>query len=119
VKRLSRLFETAKKELEGFASDRRALKRYTIPLKLNYYAPISDCHGESETKDICKKGLRFPVNTKIPTGTVLDLRIEDPCTKAFISSKAKVMWAEEFVTGDDAGDVTYEVGVRLLRKHLY
>ncbi len=119
MKGLSGLFKTAKKELESFANDRRALKRYTIPLKLNYYAPISDYHGESLAKDICKKGLRFPVNTKISTGTVLDLQIEDPYTKAFISSKARVMWAEEFVSGDDAKDVLYEVGVRLLKKRLY
>jgi len=119
MKIMSKIFEATKKEVEGFINDRRFAKRYDVPLKLNYCAAIPDCRGQALTKNICRKGLRFPINMKVPKGTMLDLKIEDPHSHSLISSKAKVMWSEEFVTGDDAEDVIYEVGVRLLRKRLY
>ncbi len=119
MKALSKIFEATKKEVESFINDRRFAKRYDVPLKLNYCAAIPDCRGQALTKNICRKGLKFPINTKVPKGTMLDLKIEDPHSHSFISSKARVVWSEEFVTGDDAGDVIYEVGVKLLRKCLY
>ncbi len=119
MKILSKLFEATKKEVEDFINDRRGAKRYDVPLKLNYYATTPNCHGESLTRNICRSGLRFPVNMKIPKGTLLNLKIEDPYSRSLVSSKAKVIWAEQFVTGDDAGDVVYEVGVKLLKRHLY
>ena len=119
MKILSRLFEIRKNKEETFINDRRRIKRYDIPLKLNYCDPITKCQGESLTKNISRAGLRFPVNTKVPKGTMLDLKIEDPYSKALINSRAKVIWMEKFITGDDAEDVIYEVGVRLLKKRLY
>ena len=116
---LSRLFEFTKKEKENFANDRRVSKRYGIPLKLSYSNPLTKIHGESISKDISRHGLRFPVSTKIPRGTALDLIIEDPYSSVPIASKAKVTWAEKFVTGDDADDTFYEIGVRLFKKGLY
>lgn len=120
MKFLSKLFEVTKKEVEDFINDRRAAKRYEVPLKLNYNCvPIANCRGEALTRNISKAGLRFPVNMKIPKGLLLDLLIEDPYTHSRISSKAKVVWSEEFITGDDAEDISYEVGVRLLKKRLF
>ncbi|NQT75489.1 MAG: PilZ domain-containing protein [Candidatus Omnitrophica bacterium] len=119
MKILSKIFEATKKEVESFIDDRRFAKRYDVPLKLNYCAAIPACRGQALTKNICGKGLRFPINMKVPKGTMLDLKIEDPHSHSFISSKARVTWSEEFVTGDDAEDVLYEVGVELLKKRLY
>lgn len=119
MKILSKLFETKGREENNFINDRRGTKRYDVPLKLSYSDPAMNWRGESLTRNISRSGLRFPVSAKIPKGYMLDLKIEDPNSKALISSKAKVVWAEEFVTGDDAEDVIYEVGVRLLKKHLY
>ena len=105
--------------METFVNDRRRVKRYDIPLKLTYWDPITNFRGETLTKNICKTGLRFQVNTKIPKNTVLDLNIEDPYSNVLITSKAKVIWLEKFVTGDDAEDVIYEAGVKLLKNRLY
>lgn len=119
MKLLSRLFEVIKKEGESFVNDRRSTKRYEVPVKLNYFDPFTKIHGEALTRNISKHGLRFPVNSKIPRGTLLDLVIEDPHGNASLASKAKVMWAERFITGDDADDMFYEIGVRLFKKMLY
>ncbi|MFH1854213.1 MAG: PilZ domain-containing protein [Candidatus Omnitrophota bacterium] len=119
MKLLSRLFELTKKEEDRLVNDRRDLKRYEVPLKLNYLDPLTKIHGESLSRNISRSGLRFSVSFKIPRGTMLDLVIEDPHNSASITSKAKVMWTEGFITGDDADDVLYEVGVRLLKKRLY
>ncbi|MBU4342550.1 MAG: PilZ domain-containing protein [Candidatus Omnitrophica bacterium] len=102
-----------------FSNDHREIKRYDLSLKLNYYDPLTNSKGEALTKNICKNGLRFPVHSKIPKGALLDLNIEDPFSEKLIRSKAKVVWAEEYVTGDDAEDAGYEVGVKLLKKLLY
>lgn len=119
MKILSKLFEAPEKKVGTFINDRRLGKRYDIPLKLNYLDPSTNSQGESLTKNISRFGLRFQVNTNIPRGTMLDLKIEDPNSHSFISSKAKVLWVEKFITGDDAGGAIYEVGVRLSRKRLY
>ena len=105
--------------MQTFVNDRRRAKRYDIPLKLTYCDPIANCRGEALTKNICRAGIRFPIDTKIAKGSMLDLKIEDPYSNALITSKAEVIWLEELVTGDDAGDVVYEVGARLLKKRLY
>lgn len=119
MKILSRFLEPRKEETSPFINDSRRAKRYEIPLKLNYCDPVTKSSGESLTKNICRNGLRFPVNTKFPKGTVLDLDIEDPYSKALIFSKAKVVWMKEFITGDDAGRMIYEIGVKLFKKRLY
>jgi len=119
MKFLSKLFEVIKKERESFTNDRRSLKRYDVPLKLNYLDPVAKIHGESLSRNVSRYGLRFPVSAKIPRGTMLDLAIENPYSNTFINSKAKVVWAEKFVTGDDADDILYEIGVRLFKKRLY
>ena len=71
------------------------------------------------TKNISRSGLRLPLTTKIPKGTILDLRIEDPYGNTPVSLKGKIVWAKEFVAGDDAEDVIYEAGVELIKKPLY
>ena len=101
--------------MKTFINDRRITKRYDIPLKLTYCVASANCHGETLTKNICSTGLRFPVNTKIPKNTLLDLRIEDPYGNMQIASKAKVIWLGK----EDAEDITYEIGVKLLKKRLY
>jgi len=116
---LPRFFEGGKDREEAFINDRRCAKRYKVLLKLNYSDPVSKCEGESLTRDISRTGLKFSVTRKIPKGTMLDLKIEDPNSSASISSKAKVIWMKELITGDDAGNLIYEVGVRLLKKRLY
>jgi hypothetical protein len=116
---LSKIFGILKSRTGSLVNDHRASKRYDLPLKLNYYDPIAKCRRESLTKNISRVGLRFPIIAKIPKGTVLDLKIEDPYSNAQISSKAKIIWTEEFTTGDDAGSLAYEVGVKLLRKRLW
>ncbi|MFC1666400.1 PilZ domain-containing protein [Candidatus Omnitrophota bacterium] len=113
------LFKERKKEIEDFVSERRRAKRYNLPLKLNYSDPITKQRIETQTKNICKTGIRFPVKTKILKGTTLDLELETPYGGTPVSSKAKVMWAEEFIVGDDAEDLIYEVGVKLLKKCFY
>ena len=105
--------------MQTFVNDRRHTKRYDIPLKLSYCDPISNFRGEGLTRNICRAGIRFPVDTRIAKGTVLDVKIEDPYSNALITSRAEVIWSDEFVTGDDAEDVIYEVGARLLKKRLY
>ena len=119
MKILSKLFEAGKKEPENFINDRRSEKRYDAPLKLSYLDPRTNLGGEALAKNICRNGLRFPVSAKIPKGTVLDVEIEDPNANTLMHSKAKVMWEDRFITGDDADDVIYEVGVKLLKKLLY
>lgn len=103
----------------GFVNDRRVLKRYDVPLKLKYFDSVTKCSGEALSRNICRTGLRFPVSTKIVKGSILDLAIEDPYGDEPISSKAKVVWMEKFIAGDDAEDVMYEVGVKLLKKRLF
>lgn len=103
----------------GISDDRRALKRYELPLKISYCDPVTKSRCESLTKNISRSGLRFSVNSNLPKGSVLDLKIEDPYSDRPISSKAKIMWLEKFIAGDDAGDIIYEVGVRLLKKRLW
>lgn len=119
MKILSRLFEARKDEPETFINDRRCAKRHGILLRLNYRDPVTNFQGESLTRNISRTGLRFPVETRIAKGAILDIKIEDPNGNASLSSKAKVIWLEEFITGDDADDVIYEVGVKLLKKRLY
>ncbi len=119
MKILSRLLNTEKNKNDPFLDDRRSGKRYDIPLKLNYYDPATKQQGEALTKNICRTGLRFPVGAKIPKGSILDLKIEDPYSAASILSKAKVMWTHEFATGDDAEDMIYETGVRLLKRKIF
>ncbi|MFC1624696.1 PilZ domain-containing protein [Candidatus Omnitrophota bacterium] len=119
MKILSRLFKARGEEIESPISERRGAKRHEVLLALDYRDPLSECHGEALTKNISRDGLRFPVKTKIPKGTILDLKIEDPNRNASIHSKAKVVWLQEFISGDDAGDVVYEVGAKLLRKRIY
>ena len=114
---LSRLFKT--KQAERFVNDRRSAKRYNAPLKLKYFDPGSNSRGESITKNISRNGLKFPVDKKILKGHIVKLEIEDPNSHRSLSSKARVMWLEEFTAGDDAGDLTYEVGVKLLKKRLF
>ena len=105
--------------MQNFINDRRRTKRYDIPLKLTYCDPITNCRGEALTRNICRAGIRFPVDTKIAKGAILDVRIEDPYSNASISSKLEVIWLEEFITGGDAEDVIYEAGARLLKGRLY
>jgi len=102
-----------------FSNDRRENKRYDLSLKLNYCDPLTNSKGEALTKSISKNGLRFPVSSKIPKGALLDLNIESPFSEKLIRSKARVIWVEEFITGADAEDIGYEVGVKLLKKLLY
>ncbi|NQV04432.1 MAG: PilZ domain-containing protein [Candidatus Omnitrophica bacterium] len=99
--------------------DRRSQKRYDLRLKLKYCDPATKHQGEILSKNISKNGLRFPLNTGISKGTTLDLEIEDPYSSTFIPSKAKIVWVKEFITGDDADDVTYEAGARLVKKVLF
>jgi len=117
MKILSRLFKT--KQEERFVDDRRFTKRYDALLKLKYFDPRSNFRGESMTKNISRNGLKFSIDKKIPKGHIVELEIENPNSHRSLSSKAKVMWLEEFVAGDDAGDLTYEVGVKLLKKRLF
>src|SRR3989338_4174303 len=118
MKILPRLFDK-RSEGEGFANDRRIVKRYDVPLKLTYFDPATKCKGEALTRNICRTGLRFPVSTKIPKGSIVELAIEGPYGDALISSKAKVIWMEKFITGDNAEDVIYEGGVKLLKNRLF
>lgn len=119
MKILSRLITTQRNKKDSLIDDRRSAKRYEIPIKLSYYERATKRQGETLTKNICRTGLRFPVNAKIPKGSILDLRIEDPYGAASILSKAVVVWAQEFVTGDDDKDVIYEAGVKLLKRKLF
>lgn len=119
MKILSRLLHIERNKEKSFTDDRRSAKRYEIPIKLSYYERATKRQGETLTKNICRTGLRFPVNAKIPKGSILDLRIEDPYGAASILSKAVVVWAQEFVTGDDDKDVIYEAGVKLLKRKLF
>ena len=119
MKILSRLITVQKNKKNSLIDDRRSLKRYEIPIKLSYYDPATKRQGETLTKNICRTGLRFSVNAKVPKGSILDLRIEDPYGAASILSKAKVVWAQGFVTGDDAKDVIYEAGVKLLKRKIF
>ena len=114
---LSRLFKT--KQEGRFVDDRRFAKRYDALLKLKYFDPQSNSRGESITKNISRNGLRFPIDRRIPKGHIVELEIENPDSHRSLSSKAKVMWLEEFTAGDDVGDLVCEVGVKLLKKRLF
>lgn len=116
---IPKFFGLSRDNKELFVRDRRALKRYELPFKLSYCDPVTKCQGETLTKNISKTGLRFPINARLAKGAVLDLKIEDPYSNKLASSKARIMWTEKFVTGDDASDVIYEVGVKLLKKRLW
>jgi hypothetical protein len=114
---LTKLFKK-EKELD-FINDRRFSKRYDMLLKLNYYDPVTKSKGISLTKNISKSGVRFPVDVKFPKNTMLDLKIEDPNSQRSISSKAKVIWTEEFVFGDNAENTRYEIGVKLINSRIF
>jgi hypothetical protein len=116
---LLRLFKNIKKEEGVFINDHRVFKRYDIPLKLNYSYGVNNIRGESLSKNISRHGLRFPVNARIPKGAMLDLVIENPYGASRVKSKARVMWTEKFVSGDDAKGSIHEIGVRLFRKNLF
>ena len=119
MKILTRFFELTKNAKEAFASDRRIAKRYELLLKLSYSDLTTKSRSEVLTTNISRSGLRFPSTAKIPKGTILDLRVEDPYGNAPVSLKGKVVWAKEFVTGDDAEDVICEAGVELIKKSIY
>lgn len=119
MKIFSRFFDVIKNEAGPFINDLRRMKRYALPLRLNYYDPVAKCERQSLTRNISRTGLRFPVAKRFPKGTVLDLKIEDPYGNTPITSKAKIIWSQEFITGDNAEDLVYEVGVRLLKKRLW
>lgn len=116
---ISQFFKGWLKDVSDGMDDRRHWKRYEALLQVDYLDPATNMQGKAITKNISKNGLRFPIEKEIPKGTILDMKIEDPHTHNRISSKAKVKWLEKFVAGDNAEDVTYEVGVKLLDRHLY
>lgn len=117
---LSRFFKLRKGEKDTFyPNDRRSTKRYDLQLKLTYSDPANKSLNESLTRNISRSGLRFSLNKKIPKGTLLDIKVEDPFGNTLVSSRAKVTWVEEFIAGDDAEDMIYETGVRLIKKTLY
>ncbi|MFH1782821.1 MAG: PilZ domain-containing protein [Candidatus Omnitrophota bacterium] len=119
MKIVSKMLNLKKKEISSFINDRRNRKRYEVPLKLIYKDPSTNSEHESLTKNISRAGLRFSVSNRIEKGTTIELNIEDPNTNKFISSLAKVMWIEEFVAGDNADKIIYEIGVRLAKKKLF
>lgn len=119
MKILSKLSNTKKGTENSFPDNRRSAKRYDILLKVSYCDPVTKQQVETFAKNICSKGLRFPVKTKIPKNSILDLKIEDPYSPALILSKAKVIWTQKFVTGDDAEDMVYETGVMLLKNKIF
>ena len=114
---LKKLFEF-KKGLD-FVNDRRDSKRYGIMLKLNYAYPEINSSGESFTKNISRHGLRFPVNSKLPKGSILDIKIEDPNSDKSMLLKGRVAWLEEFSGEEDSEPVRYETGVSLLKRTLF
>lgn len=114
---LKKIFEFKKER--DFVNDRRESKRYDILLKLDYSYPETKWSGESLTKNISSHGLRFPVNSKIPKGSLLNINIEDPNSERSLSLKGRVAWLEEFSGEDDSGAVRYETGVDLLKKRLF
>ena len=119
MKTLLSMLNLIKKGAKPSIDDRRSQKRYDLQLKLKYCNPVTKCRGEILSKNISKNGLRFPLEAGISKGTTLDLEIEDPYSNTFAPSKAKIVWVKEFITGDDADDVTYEAGARLVKKDIY
>ncbi len=113
------IFRMKKESDESFINDRRHSKRYDILLKLNYSEPVTSSTGESLTKNICKNGLRFPTEKSIPRDSILTICIEDPYGNNPIRSKARVIWTEEFATGEDSDNIVYEVGAQLIKRHVY
>ena len=119
MKTILNLLNLIKKGKVLSVDDRRSQKRYDLQLKLKYCDPVTKYHGEILSKNISKNGLRFLLKAGILKGATLDLEIEDPYSNTFMPSKAKIVWVKEFITGDDADDVTYEAGARLVKKALY
>jgi len=116
-----KLFKKAsefKKEFE-FANDRRQSKRYDIALKLNYSYPETGCSGESFTKNISRSGMRFPVNSILTRGVLLDVKVEDPNSDRLLLLKGRVVWLEEFSRKDNSTAARYEAGIGLLKKKLF
>ena len=114
---LKKIFDLKKDP--DFINDRRRAKRYDMILKLNYFDPVTNSPGETLTKNISKNGLRFPVNSRLPKGTLLDIKIEDPNSSKFLSLKGKITWLKEFPGEKNAEAVRYETGVNLLRKSIF
>ena len=117
MKLFKNLFEFKKDP--DFINDRRDSKRYGIMLKLNYSCPETKYSGESFTKNISKHGLRFPVNSRLPKGSLLDIKIEDPNNAKSMLLKGRVAWLEEFSGEEDAEAIRYETGVNLLKKNIF
>ena len=63
--------------------------------------------------------VRFPVNSRLPKGSILDIKIEDPNSSRLLSLRGKVNWLEEFSGEDDSASARYETGVSLLKKNLF
>ena len=114
---LKKIFDLKKDP--DFINDRRQAKRYDVILKLNYFDPVTNSSRETFTKNISKNGLRFPVNSRLPQGGLLDIKIEDPNSSKFLSLKGKITWLEEFPGEEDTETVRYETGVNLLRKSIF
>lgn len=106
------------KDVRSFKNDRRDTKRYDMPVKIAYLDPATNLQTESMAKNICKNGLRFPVSAKMQKGTVLDMKIENPFSAGYISSKAEIVWIEELIA-EDTEDMSYDIGVKLPKKRLY
>ncbi|MDP2920880.1 MAG: PilZ domain-containing protein [Candidatus Omnitrophota bacterium] len=102
-----------------FINDRRDSKRYDLALKLRYAEPSTKTISESCTKNISRNGLRFPVNSKLTRGSIVDIDVEDPNSDRFLSLKGRVMWLEELASEDDSGSARYETGINLLKKALF
>jgi hypothetical protein len=103
----------------SLGKEKRDVKRYELPLKLSYSAPLSGYRGESLTKNISKRGIRFQIGVKISKDAILDIKIENPYTNSLISSKAKVVWVKEFINNDSPDGTVLEAGVQLLKRSLY
>jgi len=117
MKILKRFFEL--KNPTGFTNDHRQAKRYELMLKLAYFDPVTKTWLESCTKNISRNGLMFPVNSRLPKGALLDIKVEDPNSNKYLLLKGRVAWLEEFVSSEDAEGAKYETGVNLLRKRLF
>ncbi|MFA6216260.1 MAG: PilZ domain-containing protein [Candidatus Omnitrophota bacterium] len=95
--------------------ERRKFSRLNILVDVSYSKKdIASSENLTRTRNISKSGICFVGYEKLNESDVIDLKIFLPGEKLPITATAKVVWVKEFVIGDPASGVRYDVGTEFI-----
>ncbi len=100
------------------SDERRRFQRINARFKVMYREPVTQTVGTTYTSDISRRGIRFPLDHRLPRGAILDLHVQDDDLQRSWNVRGRIAWVEEFVTGNDGAGRYFETGVRLRRGRL-